>query len=359
MRRPGLIATLLVVGLGAAVSGAHGQCPGFGDCCVGNGTPGCDNEICCVQVCADDPFCCDVVWDSQCGNVALETCGVCGAGCPGSGNCCEANGSPGCDGVFCCLQVCASDPFCCDTLWDATCAASAQGTCILCAIGCPGGGDCCVDNGTPACDDAECCEMVCSAQPFCCDGFWDGLCAEQAQILCDVCQPVCVDPFLDETATRVVPNDAYAGDQVTVEYRMTNVGECPTDVLLACAIRPVSGFEFITSPECEEIVLSVPGTTGDFSRCFNLPSALIPGLYEVCYEISEPGGVVFDEFCRNDLIVRTLGDLNGDGVVGLIDFLILLTEWGPCADCTNCPADFDGDCEVGSADFLILLANWG
>jgi hypothetical protein len=46
-------------------------------------------------------------------------------------------------------------------------------------------------------------------------------------------------------------------------------------------------------------------------------------------------------------------------VVGLIDFLILLTEWGPCADCTNCPADFDGDCEVGSADFLILLANWG
>ncbi|MHC4981264.1 MAG: hypothetical protein ACYTGT_19950, partial [Planctomycetota bacterium] len=52
-------------------------------------------------------------------------------------------------------------------------------------------------------------------------------------------------------------------------------------------------------------------------------------------------------------------DLNGDGSVGVNDFLILLAAWGPCADCNNCPADFDGDCEVGVTDFLQLLANWG
>jgi hypothetical protein len=52
-------------------------------------------------------------------------------------------------------------------------------------------------------------------------------------------------------------------------------------------------------------------------------------------------------------------DLNGDGSVGVNDFLILLAAWGPCGDCNNCPVDFDGDCSVGVTDFLQLLAHWG
>ncbi len=57
----------------------------------------------------------------------------------------------------------------------------------------------------------------------------------------------------------------------------------------------------------------------------------------------------------------TPGDLDGDGVVGIIDFLELLASWGPCAEpCPpSCPADLDGDCTVGITDFLLLLANWG
>ena len=55
-----------------------------------------------------------------------------------------------------------------------------------------------------------------------------------------------------------------------------------------------------------------------------------------------------------------LGDLDGDGVVGITDFLLLLGLWGPCPDpCPpSCDADLDGDCAVGIVDFLILLANW-
>ena len=56
---------------------------------------------------------------------------------------------------------------------------------------------------------------------------------------------------------------------------------------------------------------------------------------------------------------NTPGDLDGDGSVGVADLLILLANWGPCADCDNCPADIDGDCIVSIADLLILLANWG
>ncbi|MCH8970248.1 MAG: hypothetical protein IIA66_14155 [Planctomycetes bacterium] len=52
-------------------------------------------------------------------------------------------------------------------------------------------------------------------------------------------------------------------------------------------------------------------------------------------------------------------DLDGDGSVGVKDLLILLGEWGPCDDCTDCPADLDGDRTVGVKDLLILLGNWG
>ncbi len=54
-----------------------------------------------------------------------------------------------------------------------------------------------------------------------------------------------------------------------------------------------------------------------------------------------------------------LGDLDGDGVVGITDFLMLLGEWGPCADCGSCSADLVGDCNVGITDLLALLSNWG
>ncbi len=60
-----------------------------------------------------------------------------------------------------------------------------------------------------------------------------------------------------------------------------------------------------------------------------------------------------------DLLVTTIGDLDGDGMVGITDFLLLLGAWGPCpAPPAACPADLDGDGMVGITDFLILLAQW-
>jgi len=53
------------------------------------------------------------------------------------------------------------------------------------------------------------------------------------------------------------------------------------------------------------------------------------------------------------------GDLNGDGVVNVSDLLLLLGEWGTCADPNDCPADLNDDGVVNVSDLLILLANWG
>ncbi len=59
------------------------------------------------------------------------------------------------------------------------------------------------------------------------------------------------------------------------------------------------------------------------------------------------------------LLVTTVGDLDGDGVVGINDFLLLLAAWGPCpAPPATCPADLDNDGMVGINDFLILLSLW-
>ena len=55
------------------------------------------------------------------------------------------------------------------------------------------------------------------------------------------------------------------------------------------------------------------------------------------------------------------GDLDGDGSVGVTDFLVLLTKWGPCPGACPpaCAGDLDGDCTVGVGDFLLLLSFWG
>lgn len=54
-------------------------------------------------------------------------------------------------------------------------------------------------------------------------------------------------------------------------------------------------------------------------------------------------------------IFITPGDINLDGVVDVLDLLLLLAAWGPCP---QCPEDLNGDGLVDVQDLLILLANW-
>jgi hypothetical protein len=47
-------------------------------------------------------------------------------------------------------------------------------------FGCPGPGACCAPQNTPACNNIECCRLVCAVDPFCCDVLWDPNCVSQA-----------------------------------------------------------------------------------------------------------------------------------------------------------------------------------
>ena len=55
------------------------------------------------------------------------------------------------------------------------------------AGGDPDAGGCFVANGTPGCDDSACCEATCAEDPFCCNSFWDAICADEAAQLCLDC----------------------------------------------------------------------------------------------------------------------------------------------------------------------------
>lgn len=195
--------------------------PGTIDCCntAGSTTPGCQNEICCALVCYCDPFCCDVAWDQHCADyppwlLSGCLCGPpanCGAKnlCPhlctdDEHECCTAHGAPGCPvKPDCEACVCAQDAFCCNVSWDTLCANLATGECAnVCCIdvsldncGAEEAGDCCTANLTPGCDDTDCCEHVCGCDPYCCDSYWDDICAGSSQggtcgaaVLCD-CPP--------------------------------------------------------------------------------------------------------------------------------------------------------------------------
>jgi hypothetical protein len=111
---------------------ADDNCTKSSDCCTSGHGAGCETTICEAAVCACDPFCCDVVWDDACASTGFGGgCGaqlLCGTLCE-AGSCCVANVVPGCNDEVCEAIVCAEDPFCCDNMWDSVCVSEAIAFC--------------------------------------------------------------------------------------------------------------------------------------------------------------------------------------------------------------------------------------
>jgi len=82
-------------------------------------------------------------------------------------------------------------------------------------------GGCLQANGTPSCNDSQCCELVCDLYPECCEEVWSAACATYAQMLCLVCNDV-------EIPRRVVYEDELCGESLND----TNT----------CSVPPEQGF---------------------------------------------------------------------------------------------------------------------
>ena len=83
---------------------------------------------------------------------------------------------------------------------------------------------------------------------------------------------------------------------------------------------------------------------GGWTSSSNFPTT--PGAYDQTWNGGTDACVGLFDLCKFDL--------DGDGEVGVTDFLQLLADWGS----VGVPADFDGG-GVGVTDFLILIGNWG
>ena len=90
------------------------------------------------------------------------------------------------------------------------------------------------------------------------------------------------------------------------------------------------------------------------SRCITLPQphSLLDGALVDDVSLESNMAVILQELpCEP----QCPADFDGDGVVGIVDFLTLLNAWGSNP---GGPPDFDGG-GVGITDLLLLLANWG
>jgi hypothetical protein len=178
--------------------------------------PTCDS--CVAHVCAIDDFCCTVLWDIICVEMALEICN-CGIGC--AHDLCETGVAldPTCDP--CVETVCQSDPSCCSGFWTPFCVAAADDAC---GLECFPGEDCehpLCERGTPldpTC--SSCVAQVCDIDGFCCEVEWDQLCVDIADEICDIdCATGCqhglceasgpLDPGCDPCVAEVCTFDPF------------------------------------------------------------------------------------------------------------------------------------------------------
>ena len=241
--------------------------------------------------------------------------------------------------------------------------------------------NCCVFHFDVGCDDPICEFAVCDVEPFCCDVYWDTLCVDLAATLCQACPndlrlspgSPCIDAG-DNTAVPLGIDTDLDGNP-----RFLDVPETPDTGNGELPIVDMGAYEALgggcLAVTTQDVVCHADGST--FTVNIEGLNACTGGTTMVSFTGS--GGAAGEEacftvlvsdggFCCSTEICVTVPDcspdcdVNGDGVVGILDYLALLDTWGVCSDCgtpTSCPADFNRDCEVSSTDFLILLANWG
>ena len=360
---------------------AQGGCPGSGHCCAANGTPGCDDFSCCNLVCGADSFCCSVGWDQGCADLAGVLCdaAACPPVCPGTGDCCQSNVTPGCDNAFCCDLVCTQDAFCCEGVWTRGCADLADILCpdlCLPTDPCPGQGDCCLANDTVGCNDQTCCETICAEDSFCCTGQWDSICATLADVLCvplcagscpsvgDCCAPhagggcddaICCDAVCSADPSCCSGN--WGPDCVTLADSLcpdTCGGSCPGEGS-CCETHATSG---CSDPTCCETVcatepfccflgwgLDCVSVARDFcgDLCTNPP--VCPGEGDCCLIGGTPG-------CDEASCCERVCAENPACCSGTWDATCVAAAGDLCGLACQCPlfGDFDGNGMVDLAD---------
>ncbi len=254
-----------------------------GACCNSDGMSGCeilDPDTCIAQggaylgndtLCAACPMgaCCNqpgdictVMTPEECASIAdafylgdatiCDDCPTVFPSCgPGAGPCLEGNGTPGCEDIECCALTCDVLPDCCVVEWTQVCADAALDTfCVPDpACGIVGTGDCFVANGTPYCEDT-------CGKNGACDGCCDIVCV--ADPYCCALPPFegvgnwdafCVAEAEQLCTLNCGPGDIPANDECVDAITVT-LGDTPFSNVCStpgCVIDPeCDGFDHTT-----------------------------------------------------------------------------------------------------------------
>jgi hypothetical protein len=176
----------------------------------------------------------------------------------------------------------------------------------------------------------------------------------------------------DMYVTKLAADGSYAYSTIIGGHSIDE----PRNIVVDAAGRAhVIGYTYSTDfpmdapPEYVAVRLNASGSDLDFfisHECPNVNSGGAIAVQGSSVFIAAKSGTINNNFVTYDTYVAKFSgqelhvDINGDGVVDVVDFLILLASWGPCPEPPDsCAADCNGDGEVNVIDFLAVLANWG
>ncbi|MCZ6544047.1 MAG: hypothetical protein O6768_10305 [Planctomycetota bacterium] len=299
--------------------------------------------------------------------------------CPGEGDCFENNGTPGCDDAACCNSVCADDPSCCDVVWDQACADLAV---VLCDPPAPT----CNVVGDPTLTQSRSQQIVDATGIACQDGDttspnrWarsydlsaiPGTAGQDYTVHC-VEVGIDVNTGSSIVGTVTIYQDLDEGDPGLPDEDLHVLGFkdlfIPSDAELEILVVSFDPPIVVPADTVMVVELFVPQhTDGGVWPGSNMAGE------DADTWIYADGNCGITQFTRlSDLgfvmhwvqnVIGTAGageacpwDLDDSGGVGILDLLALLTAWGPNP---GHPADFDNSGDVGILDLLTLVVNWG
>jgi hypothetical protein len=156
--------------------------------------------------------------------------------------------------------------------------------------------------------------------------------------------------------------NVYLSPTIDVDKTQVNKGD---NIKIFGASSPSINIAVHVNSEVERVATTTSNDAGGWSLTFNT-SPLEEDFHTVkaLIHLNSPSGIIESEFSRSvsfyvgkNVPVKGkcgIGDLNCDNAVNLVDFSILLYNWGT----SDATADVNKDGNVGLADFSIMMYYW-
>lgn len=242
---------------------------------------------------------------------------------------------------------------------------------------CPNTNQHCFIGGiVPGCCSAECCELVCAQDPFCCDARWDSICAAEATALCEGV-PTCSNdlcagaPQVFEGETRFSTIDATSSwdapnphcvpfpsfnQDIWFYYKATQTG---TLRISACQSDFDSGLVVYTPCYCQADPVAcsddAPGCGSGVQARLDLQVEQFDCMFIL---IGGSGTASGAGVLTLGYVTPCAPDIDASGSANVDDLLLVIGGWGPCGS-MECPTDVNGDYQTNVDDLLSVINGWG